>query len=429
MANSGWNTSGIEVPTELVDFVENVSDSFDPIVSILESIASILEGASEFVEDAEGIMDSFIKNTLSLVAELIQGYLDSGISLAVHSNLVWDVDWQYSPPSDEEASRSTDGSASTRKKRNFTEDGDLPWTATGLNGWLLDIASSCNNPANPNAPRSDGGASVFCIILVMGFADVSAFGEAYTSLKRCAELLGWQDIVTPTQDAWEALSSKAGQSWIRAQDAWDLIGVQPSPSESESENNNQTFSEYLDVAVDDLFVNRGTPIWTTASVSRIFPATDTVFSYIDELSKFLQDATDGSLLTETLNTISQKIIEITKVIERIQKAIDALALLISTLGDLIGYISIQVPSGGVSAAISEAMQAENFPDYGENGVVLGTVALSSTESGAEQVRKFMELLGDTSGQFSALADQYESNVDSATANIQTSSGTFSIIWS
>ena len=428
MANSGWKTSGITVPSEFTDFVNNVSESFDPVISILEAIAGIIEAASEFIVEADGLIDTFIQTTLSLISDLIEGYLNTGISLAVHSNLVWDVNWEWSPSSIE-PNMPTDGVGGVKKKRNYTEDGELPWTATGLNGWLTDIAASCNNPANPNAPRSDSGAAVSCVIIVLGFADVLALEGSYSALKRCAEYLGYEDIIVNTKDAMDVLESKTGQSWIRAQDAWDVIGTQPTSGETETEQNGQTYAEFLQTTTEDLFVNRASPIWGTASISRIFPATDSIFSYIDALSKFLQDATDSSLLVTLLETISQKIIEITRVLEDIEKAIDALALLIDALGDMIGYINIQVPSGGVSAVVAEAMQADNFPDYGNNGIVLGTVALSSTESGADQLRQFMELLGDTSNQFNNLTTSLKTNLDNATNTIQTSSGTFEIIWS
>ena len=117
MANSGWKTSGITVPSEFTDFVNNVSESFDPVISILEAIAGIIEAASEFIVEADGLIDTFIQTTLSLISDLIEGYLNTGISLAVHSNLVWDVNWEWSPSSIE-PNMPTDGVGGVKKKRN-----------------------------------------------------------------------------------------------------------------------------------------------------------------------------------------------------------------------------------------------------------------------------------------------------------------------
>ena len=427
MGNSGWQLL-VGAPEEWAGSVEDLGDALDPVVSILEAAQQILQVASSFVQRVDGLTDSIFSQSADLIKEFIKDIVDSSVALCAHCNLKWNDNWSWSPKPTLETVET--GIGSVARNPNYTEDGDLPWTGNGMSGFLTDILGSALNGSNRGAPRTDADSPVYCMILVLGFPDISAFMNLPPQVRKFLASIGIEPSMAFLKDRWDILKSEQGKSFLRAKDTLFLddeyVPVDPTLKESTLEPIQKLLDS--DITSSESF-SSAVPVWIKASLADLLgDATGNIFVFLENFAESLATVTDASPLVNLVSALSLKIGQLNKAIKRIDELMETLVNVIAAITEFGKYIVVEVDEGGFQSVINEAISAEGIPDYGPKGICVGLCAVSSIDSGADQLEKLLKLFGNIPSQFDNIQQTTQDNLDSLTASIQTSAGQFQHTW-
>lgn len=181
MANEWSPLTGVDLsPVESA--AETVADVSASIAEFLDIVAAALRLISLFVGDDLDIIKSLVNAAIDTLENMILDLLSNNVAIALHVNMRWDRSWKYRPSVGE-------------VHPNWAEGRDLPWSANGLNGWLLDVAASSFDRADPFAPLTDEDTMVGGFIYVIGvpsfsdIADIASLFDAFTDFSDFREVM------------------------------------------------------------------------------------------------------------------------------------------------------------------------------------------------------------------------------------------------
>ena len=394
---------------------DDIKDFLDPAISFLETAVSIIEASAKLVAATNSVLQATLTEIGNLLKSIIGDILYANVSACAHHNVTWDNDWSFAPKKKMQAAGEITGDV--KSNRNYLEDGDLPWSANGLAGWLADIKSSSYNSNNVNAPKTDSDDALTGFILVLAFPDLASFMQMPRSVSKFLESLNL-DMVT---DSWDRMQAESGKSMARLKTAFndsEEFKLDPfakgvvTPTSSSEEG----------VATGDL------PVWTSISLARLFgPASEEVFGKIDAIVAALKGFSDLSGIVLMLEGLAKKVQILQELIEDLDRLIEDLVDILSALSDYASWVVIKSNSGGMGGLINAAQNAEDYPTYGNGAAVAGLCAvMTDPSSGASIAQKFDQLLQIFGLSSNNEGSTFISNLEDATSNVITSSGSFDV---
>ena len=392
---------------KFLDVLEGITDVLDPVLSVLSDIISIIEAAAKFVAAVDSLISRTLQEIKNLLLGIIQDILAANLSACFHHNVVWDDDWSWAP----KKFLQTLEEDLPARNRNYTEDGQLPWTATGLNGWLDDIYASAMNPENIKAPKTDGDDEIFALFVIFGFPDVSAFMSMPNALK---EFLKTLNIKFAT-DGWDRMKASYEKGNARLEAAF-------------------SFEDGLITsgwAVDDtVFTGENPtgdlPAWLSLTLANFLgPASANLFKIISNAIDALDDYSSLSGIVLMIESLAKKVRVLEDLVKKIDRAIETLIAILEAITNL-GHVLAIKSTTGMAGVIQGAKNADNYPDFGAKGAVAGLCFAGASNAGnvTDKFEKLLALFGI--GLDEGETTDFVNNLNAASTelNVQTSSGTF-----
>jgi hypothetical protein len=142
------------------------------------------------------------------------------------------------------------------------------------------------------------------------------------------------------------------------------------------------------------------PIWVSIPVASLLPVVGVL---LEELRKLANSLRVGLSQLEALQNL---ILLIQQKIELIRRAIEELNELLVLLLALLEFfdetytINLNASEGGMGQFINTAIAAEGLPYFGERGVVVGMVAIATSDDPSNHLESFFELVGISFQDFS-----------------------------
>lgn len=346
-----WNT------LEDVDVVElqGVVDVILPVTATLDASLTLLTGLltllSPFFSGVSNPLAAVTDAVVDTLEETALDLLENNVQVAVHTNLTWDPTWVY---------------------EDFKKDGVLPWTGTGLEGWLGDLYSSSLDTTDPFRPVTDEDSSTGALFIVLGGPNYGDAAEklqylfsAVKDLENQAELLNISDFEVETKKKWWRLGPVGHSEFFSG----------------EVQTVSNLLTESL-LAKGAWNPTRGKyPKWVSTPIASLFPV-------VKDLLEKLRQVID-SLIVLKGNPIDDLIALLGTLSDVLNAAEDTALQLLDALEDVINLLDnasvcwIQpdpTQTGGFQTTILRALEAEGLPNYGSSGVVGGfTVVLTSDD--------------------------------------------------
>jgi len=393
----------------LADVAERIKDLLDPALSFLEAAVAIIEAAAKLVSATNSVLQATLTQIGNLLKSIIGDILYANISLCAHHNVAWDDDWSFAPKKKLTAVGEVTGDS--KSNRNYFVDGDIPWKANGLGGWLDDIKASAYNSSNVNAPKTDSDDALTAFFLVLAFPDVASFSAVPRSVRNFLEELNLEFM----SDTWDRMKTGYGQSTARLKSGFS----------DSSEYKLEPFDKGL---ITGPTSNGDVPIWTSVSLSRLFgPTSEKIFSQIDLIVRALKGFSDLNPIVLMLEGLSRKVQVLQRAIEDLDRLIEDIVAMFEILSEYASWAVVKSDTGGMEGLISEARNATGYPTYGPGAAVAGIVGVMSDPStGANIAQKFDKLLQIFGLSSTSEGSTFITNLESATSNVITSSGAFDV---
>lgn len=179
----------------------NAADSaLTGLAGVLRVIAASLDFLSTLLVETPNLADNVVTKTVQVIEQSILDLLQNNIAYSVHLNAHWNPDWKYRRAADD-----------PKSIPDFYNDGVLPLVGTGIQGWLLDLAFSTQDPSDPFRPVSDSDTSVYGVIFVAGvpsdgeLQELRSLLKVFTNYRHLDNALLMQDELDTATDAFKAL--------------------------------------------------------------------------------------------------------------------------------------------------------------------------------------------------------------------------------
>ena len=406
--SSQWQNLDINLDP-LAEHAETIKSLLDPAITFLDTAVSIIEAAAAIVAATNSILQATLNEIAELLKSIIGDILYANVSACAHHNVKWDDDWSWAPKKKLAPAGATNYPDAEVTNRNYLVNGDLPWRANGLNGWLEDVKASAYNGNNVSAPKTDSDDALTAFILVLIFPDLSAFTGMPRAVKKFLESLNLNFIT----DTWDRMNTEYGKSTARLKSAFD----------DELEYKIEPFDKGIITET-----NGEVPIWTGISLARIFgPSAENVFLQIDRIVDALKGYSDLSGIVLMLEGLAKKVKKLQDIIEELDKLIEDLVDMLLAISEFASWIVIKSDSGGMDGVIREALNASDYPTQGSGAAVAGICAVmtdpSTGDSIADKFDKLLQIFGLSPNQEGST---FINNLEDATSAVVTSSGAFTM---
>jgi hypothetical protein len=179
---SSWQTITDFDTDPVIAAAETVDDLSEAIANYLNAVAGALRVIALFVLPDVDIIKTLLNLALAALEEMITDLLQNNIAMSAHVNLRWDRDWQW-----------TDQGPSTDYP-NWTAGRDLPWSANGMDGWLLDVAASTKDESDPFRPLSDEETRVMGFIFAIGAPGFDGLGSVMELFDAFKDFSDFKDL-------------------------------------------------------------------------------------------------------------------------------------------------------------------------------------------------------------------------------------------
>ncbi len=405
-----WNSLSFETGA-LQGTLESASSVLESVVALLNTVAGVVRAAEALLQTFESATKGLIQSILALIQQTILNILETNAHVGIYSNLQFDTEWSWEPKQGVEPPN-PNGLA-----------GDAPIKGTGMSGWLTTMSSSTHDSSNPFRPVTDSATAVTGIIFVLG---APSFSELGLLRGRIEELLNFNDFKLRTQEEINDLGYESrwkmvgGYFQSRVADLSEDLGeVESAYTEIANSIQEQSQDDILDPA--DIFLNSAGPTWLGIPLASLFgePLRQIVSAFRSFVNSFSFADTP---LTQLVNAILRKIEQIENLINLLNDLIQSLITLLDFLESVSFYYAAE-PSGGASGFFANAAIAENVPNFGRTGVVVGAAAMFTKPT--DTIESAIALLGaNASAAFSAVSNSAESfnatldSVEEAAAEVE-----------
>ena len=181
--------------------INTASDVLTGLATVLRIISEALGIVDALLLDPPNVLEAIVGAAVNTIEQTILDILQNNVGLAVHTNLVWDPDWKY-----RRAPGDTPGATP-----DFINDDKLPWMGSGIDGWLLDVAFSANDPLDPFRPLTDGDTAVQGLIVLNGILDngdlqqLKALYDLFTDFSAFKEILDTREKLENASEGFKSL--------------------------------------------------------------------------------------------------------------------------------------------------------------------------------------------------------------------------------
>jgi hypothetical protein len=398
-----WNNIGLDVGG-LQSGLESAVEVLDVVVQVLNAIKSAVRAIELFVINFESVLKALISAIITLIEQSLLQILETSAYLGVYSNLQVNKDWGWVQTPNSEAHPNAAA-------------GDAPFNGNGMSGWLGSMLASTFDESNPLRPITDTATAVSGLIFVVGGP---TFNEIKDLLPLLSRLFNFDDFSNAilSQDDLEELEAKnrwqilGGYCQTRAAKLAEGFGEAKSALEETSAQIEESLSDPFPPVVDILQNSPG-PSWVGLPFAACFG--EPVRQLATALRGFVNSFSFADTpLTQLLNAITAKIQQIEEAIAFLRDVLASLSALLELLEGGQWYVANE-DAGGAVRFFASAASAENVPNYGSNGAVIGFSALTTSAS-AHSFESLLDLFGvNVSQSFTAAAEAGEAVVATPSA--------------
>ncbi len=402
---TGVDLSKVESAAQTVDDVSAViADFLTAVSSILRVVAALIPGDADLIT-------SLVNAAIDTLEAMILDLLQNNIAVAFHVNLTWDHSWVVdleTLPFDQRGGRA-----------NWKEGRDWPYSANGIDGWLLDIDASSRDKSDPFRPLTDDDTTVAGFIYVIGAASFDDIGD----------IVALFDALTDFSDLSETIEQTVLDGMAKGE-AISLAG-----EAMFSEKIRDWFSDEAGEYVVDVVLEATTLSMTGRSVRGVrrsgypslWPGSSRPVHELLEKMRALVDALRmptedplvalAELLAYKAEILANLALEIGDIIQQL--------LSLATLLEGGNFVWIQVgpldqgtpnsDTGGMSSFIAQAIAGEDKPDLGSDAIFGGIVGVVTVDNPISHLQAFWDLIGVSIDEYSETqttrADQIEDTID------------------
>ena len=365
----------------LQDMLRQTADALDTIVSLLNAVQAVVDAIASLILAFESALKAIILAVIELIEQTILNVLETNAHVAIYSNLRYDPDWTWKP-------RTLPSGFTTP---NFI-DGDVPFSGTGVGGWLAEVAASTYDQSNIFRPITDGQTQVTGLIILVSGPTFTEFKDLIPIFQRVFK--NWDAFkIAPKgyeelegAERWKAATAEYFGS--RASQLNEGLGEGAKAITEGFSNLDDAYSDLIP-DIKQLFLNSPGPTWVSAPIGAVLG--EGVRQMADALRAFVNSFTFAdSPLIQLLNAISEKIQHLEDLVAKISDIIDAIAALLQLLEVANIYAASEV--GGAAAFFGNAASAENVPNVGPNGFALGVSGVFANPT-ADSFLSLFELFG------------------------------------
>ena len=405
-----WKTlTGVDL-SKVESAAETVNDVSETIATFLSAVSSILRVVAALIPGDADLITSLVNAAVDTLEAMITDLLQNNIAVAFHVNLAWDHSWVINP----------DWVAADRRagRPNWTEDRDWPYSANGIDGWLLDIEASTRDESDPFRPLTDSETTVAGFIYLIGvpsfddIGNITALFDALTDFSTFGEALS--DVRFENSERNKAVA-RAGEALV-CEAIWKWY-TEPGAIKDDLE-------EAIGDVVNDWSFKEGfTPKWLSVPMARIFPPVHELLEKLRALVDALRMPTAdplaalAELLAYKAEILANLAIELGDIIQQL--------LALATLLEGGNFVWIQVgpieageansTTGGMTSFIAQAIDGEDKPDLGSDAIFGGIVGVVTADNPINHLQSFWDLIGVSVDEYSETdttrVDQIEDTID------------------
>lgn len=144
--------------SKLLALLDGITGASQGLAAVLDLIAAALDLAAIVVQDGPDVVSAVVTAAVQTIEAALIDLLSNNVGLAVHLNMYWDPRWRFVRAPGETRTRHPD----------YVHDGLPPYSGTGIDGWLIELAMSTADPSDPYRPIAGPNAGVQGIIVVKG---------------------------------------------------------------------------------------------------------------------------------------------------------------------------------------------------------------------------------------------------------------------
>ena len=379
----------------LLALATQIQGVLDAIGTALEAIAAIIDILAALATLTINLLSAIVSAIINAIEQLVLDMFEYNVALAVHTNINWDPKWRY-----DRDTLAGEGA----EVNDFVNDGSLPWTGGGTDGWLLDLLTSSQDESDPFRPVTDAGTQIRGIIVMNGVSnngeleDLKSLYDLFTDFSDFKDALDIKKTLEETSESIAKSVSRAGSAF--SDGFWRTLNAQGPPSL----RGYNEFSDYVPKL-------GSYPKWLSVPVAALFPATKKLF---EGLRKALGMLRPSLGLADAFVALAAAI---KARVELIRAALAEITGLIETLVTLLVFFSsayiivIDEPEGGMNAFINTALSGEGKPFFGTGGIVAGFTVLATNPDAQKSLDLFMETLGMPLQNFSDQATELTDKLD------------------
>ena len=382
-------------PSPLTDTMRDVADTAESVAVVLDAIATLLEAIAALLIFPDNPLKAIVNAIINALSGMIEDLLSNNVAVAIHHNFQHDPRWRITRSAAED-----DSTRSSGKSPNL-EDGDIPYTGTGLPGWFHGLLSSVRSTRDPWAPVQNGDANCAMVIMVKGMPTIDGLADFWPIVKDLWFNWDTERFSEYEKDCW-VTELETRRHLARLGSAFGCKkahGIANYERETAWENIKAGLEDRLgDVGEfpTNMLSPESMPIWRSIPIARIFgPPLQEILEALRDLLNSLKFPADDTLRQMVL-LLAKKVEQLSVLIAKISRIIDAIAaiidfffqvhfIVIPPAEDTTGKKEPFLGNGGITGCMIDALSAEGAPDYGPNGVVVGTVALVNLDTGMDNL--------------------------------------------
>jgi hypothetical protein len=405
MADS-WVRLGSEVNFDQVTTLVGVSsDVVQTLSDFLGVVATALKVVSRLIVDGVNAIKSTLDSAVKTLQTAILDLLENNVAFTVHTNVHWNPEWEF---------------------KDFDKSGALPWQGTGLEGWLMEVASSAKDPSDPFRPITDDSTSVSGVIFLNGVTesgDISSLKSIYKTFADFSDFsnLLETDIFGSATEGLKAVSrlgptmmSPFSRDSLGTTAEEILAGIQQSTGLAPQD----TFDFTVFIPTRGAY-----PKWISIPLASLIPSLGDIFAVLKQITDGLKTAPSSAEVVSRLADLLRRKTEVlTDAVQRIEVILETI---IDVLDFFTGAYILLLPAqtGGFDTFIKRAISATLYDDgssppgpaFGTRGIVAGAVAIATASDPQNALDSFLQFCGlqidtltsDVTVRAQNLKDQYD----------------------
>jgi len=315
-------------PSPLIDIMEDVADTAESVAAVLDAVATLLEAVAGLLIFPDNPLKAIVNLIINALSGFIEDLLSNNVAIAIHHNFQHDPKWRLTRSAAED-----DPTRSSGKTPNL-EDGDIPYTGTGLTGWFHGLLSSVRSTRDPWAPVQNDDGNVFMFIMVRGTPTVDGLADFWPIIKDL--WFSWKpdDWFSEYDKDWWIDETETRRHLARLGSAFGCKQAHGSATyerETAWENIKSgvgdrvgDFTEFP----DNMLSPESMPIWRSIPIARIFgPPLQEILEALRDLLNSLKFPVDDTLRQMVL-LLAKKVEQLSVLIAKISRIIDSIAAII-----------------------------------------------------------------------------------------------------